>query len=315
MNSFMKSKGVVITSIISTIVALFLILVIPSALAYNNYISDKTLSPIAEVNTRTFFSAPSAVNFTLAKFGSDCPPEIAIYVHGFNRNDIEANEEFNRLQISLLHNNYRIPVVGFSWDSKTDWPIAKTNAIKNGPKLADVISNFTHICSNSDLRILAHSLGASVVNSTLISLNENVNWTDKIASVHLLGAAINNSLIAESNLTKAIENEVDKFYNLYDFEDDGLTVNQFENRQPLGLVGALKLNVPINYFDTNIVYEIPPFSDADGDSNVEECFENINTVKVWGDNHCGYIGFRNSTTGSFLDDGAINIVVRDWIKS
>ena len=141
--------------------------------------------------------------------------------------------------LSLLHNNYRIPVVGFSWDSKTDWPIAKTNAIKNGPKLADVISNFTNICSNSDLRILAHSLGASVVNSTLISLNENVNWTDKIASVHLLGAAINNSLIAESNLTKAIENEVDKFYNLYDPEDDGLTFNQFENRQPLGLVGAL----------------------------------------------------------------------------
>jgi hypothetical protein len=300
--------------ILLIVVAFSIVAFIPSALAYNNYLSDKTLSPIAEVNTRTFFSAPSAVNFTLAKFGSDCPPEIVIYVHGFNRNDIEANEEFNRLQISLLHNNYRIPVVGFSWDSKTDWPIAKTNAIKNGPKLADVISNFTHICSNSDIRILAHSLGASVVNSTLISLNENVNWTDKIASVHLLGAAINNSLIAESNLTKAIENEVDKFYNLYDPEDDGLTFNQFENRQPLGLVGALKLNVPSNYIDTNIVYEIPPFSDADGDSNVEECFENINTVKVWGDNHCGYIGFRNSTTGEFSDDGAMNIVVEDWKK-
>ena len=52
MNSFMKSKVIVITSIILTIVALFLILVIPLALAYNNYISHKTLSPIAEVNTR-----------------------------------------------------------------------------------------------------------------------------------------------------------------------------------------------------------------------------------------------------------------------
>ena len=120
------------------------------------------------------------------------------------------------------------------------------------------------------------------MNSTLINLNENVNWTDKITSVHLLGAAINNSLIAESNLTKAIENEVDKFYNLYDSEDDGLTVNQFENRQPLGLVGALKLSVPSNYIDTNIVYEIPPFSDADGDSNVEECFENIKYSKSLG---------------------------------
>ncbi|HZL23167.1 MAG TPA: hypothetical protein VFC05_07575 [Nitrososphaeraceae archaeon] len=80
-------------------------------------------------------------------------------------------------------------------------------------------------------------------------------------------------------------------------------------------MGALKLNVPKNYIDTNIVYEILPFSDADGDSNVEECFKNINTVKVWGDNHCGYIGFRNNTTGSLLDDGAMNIVVEDWRNS
>ena len=77
----------------------------------------------------------------------------------------------------------------------------------------------------------------------------------------------------------------------------------------------LKLNVPSNYHETNVVYEIPPFSDADGDGNIEECFEDINPVKVWGDNHCGYIGFRNSTTGSFLDDGVMSIVVRDWIKS
>src|SRR5687767_7476821 len=135
----MKSKAVILTSILSTMVALFLIIVIPSALAYNNYISDKTLSPIAEVDTREFFSAPSAVNFTLTKFGSNCPPEIAIYVHDFKRDNIEAKEEFNRIQLSLLHNNYRIPLVGWSWDSKTDWLTAKTNAIKNGPSLADFI--------------------------------------------------------------------------------------------------------------------------------------------------------------------------------
>jgi hypothetical protein len=302
--------------IIITIVFLSLITFIHSALAYNNYMSDKTLSPIAEVNTRSLFYAPSSVNFTLTKFGSDCPPEIAIYVHGFKRDDIEAKEEFNRLQTSLLHNNYRIPLVGFSWDSKTDWLTAKTNAIKNGPNLANVITNFTKECSNTDIRILAHSLGAAVVNSTLISLNKNVTMPSKIYSVHLLGAAINNSLIAQNTiLGKAIENKVGKFYNLYNPEDDGLTVNQLENNQSLGLVGALKLNVPSNYNEANIVYEIPPLSDADGDGNIEECFEDINSVKVWGDNHCGYIGLRNFTSGSFLDDGAINVVVEDWRNS
>jgi hypothetical protein len=316
----MKSNTVVITSIISALVALSFIIYIPSVLAYNNYISDKTLSPIAEVNTRDIFYAPASVNFTLTKFGADCPSEIAIYAHGFNRDDIEAKEEFNRLQNSLLHNNYRIPLVGFSWDSKVPWEAAKVNATKSGKELANFIYEFktgefkiAQNCPNTDIRLIAHSLGAAVVNSTLVSLNQNVNWTDKIASVHLLGAAINNSLIDQKQpLINAIKNTVDNFYNLYDPEDDGLKVNQLENSQPLGLVGALKLNVLSNYNETNVVNEIPPFSDADGDGIVEECFEDINPVKVWGDNHCGYIGFRNSTTGSFLDDGVMNIIVRDW---
>ncbi len=40
-------------------------------------------------------------------------------------------------------------------------------------------------------------------------------------------------------------------------------------------------------------------------------FEDIKPVRVWGDNHCGYIGFRNPFAGSFSDDGAMNVVVRD----
>ena len=71
----------------------------------------------------------------------------------------------------------------------------------------------------------------------------------------------------------------------------------------------------LNYKDINVSYEIPPMSDADGNGNREECFEDVKPVQWWGDNHCGYIGFRNSTTGEFSDDGAMNIVVRDWLKS
>ena len=70
----------------------------------------------------------------------------------------------------------------------------------------------------------------------------------------------------------------------------------------------------LSYNDTNVAYEIPPFSDADGDGIVEECFEEVNPAKLWGDNHCGYIGFRNPLTGTFSDDGAMSIVVRDWTK-
>jgi hypothetical protein len=55
--------------------------------------------------------------------------------------------------------------------------------------------------------------------------------------------------------------------------------------------------------------------DADGDGNAEECFENIKPASLWGDNHCGYIGFRQPLTGSLIDDGVMNIVATDWIRS
>jgi hypothetical protein len=35
------------------------------------------------------------------------------------------------------------------------------------------------------------------------------------------------------------------------------------------------------------------------------------TVDI-GDNHAGYFGFRNSTNHTFIDDGAMNVVVREW---
>ena len=172
-------------------------------------------------------------------------------------------------------------------------------------------------CQNTDIRLIAHSLGAAVIDSTLVRLDNNSNWNSKIASVHLIGAAINNQLIAKNTpFGNAIVNIVDKFYNLYNPKDDGLEVNQLiENHDPLGLVGAAKGTAPLNYNDTNVAYEIPPFSDADGDGNVEECFEKNNPVLSRGDNHCGYIGFRQPFAGSLIDDGAMNVVARDWIKS
>ncbi len=314
-------------------ISLIIVIVIPSAAAYTNYLSDKTLSPIFEVTTRYYipekltqlpFDTTLLAKSALMNFGAGCPPEIAIYVHGFNKEITDAKEEFNRIQTSLNHNNYKIPLIGFSWNSKTDYPVAQNNAKDNGPKLAEFITEFKreNNCPNTDIRIIAHSLGAAVVNSTLVNLdniesllaNTNGNNSKLIKSIHLLGAAINNTLIANNTLLgNAINTIVDKFYNLYNPEDDGLEYNkEFEKHNPLGLFGAMNVTAPLNYNDTNVAYEILPFSDADGNGNVEECFENIKLVNWWGDNHCGYIGFRNSTTGEFSDDGAMNIVVRDW---
>ncbi|MPZ08567.1 MAG: hypothetical protein GEU26_19525 [Nitrososphaeraceae archaeon] len=91
---------------------------------------------------------------------------------------------------------------------------------------------------------------------------------------------------------------------------------KFEKHNPLGLVGTqTRIATPLNYNEMNVAYEIPPFSVADGDGNLEECFEKNNAVLVRGDNHCGYIGFRNPFSNSIIDDGGMNVVVRDWIRN
>ena len=73
-----------------------------------------------------------------------------------------------------------------------------------------------------------------------------------------------------------------------------------------------KFDFPANYNQTNITYEIPSFSDADRMVTWRNIFEDIAPIRIWGDNHCGYIGFRNPFADSFNDDGTMYVVVRDW---
>jgi Alpha/beta hydrolase of unknown function (DUF900) len=265
-----------------------------------------------------------AVDYTVSKLNGTCPSEIAVYVHGFNRDQATAGEEFNRLQLSLNQNNYSVPLIGFSWISNTDWEKAKMNAKNSGQELANFIIEFKKEinCPDTEIRIIAHSLGASVVESTLTYLDfyrdsKATNDSKIVESVHLLGAAIDNKLIAENSpFANAIVNVVANFYNLYDHTDDGLEFNKlFEKHDPLGLLGAPTGKVPVNYNETDVADKIIAFSDADGDGNLEECFEEYKPVLERGDNHCGYIGFRNPFPASLIDDGVIDILVKDWKES
>jgi hypothetical protein len=47
--------------------------------------------------TQPPFNAALLANSSVLKFGAGCPPETAIYVHGWSRNETEADEEFNRI--------------------------------------------------------------------------------------------------------------------------------------------------------------------------------------------------------------------------
>ena len=252
---------------IPILVALFLVTVSQIAFANTNYLSDKSLSPISEITTRlpVSFNETLAADIAVWKFGAGCPPETAIYIHGWNKDVTEAREEFNRIQSSLNSDGYKIPLIGFSWNSKVPYTDAIVNAEKNGPDLAKLIVAFHKKCPQTEIRLIAHSVGSEVLGNALLNLDTNssgqraneVNVTKILKSAHLIGATMNNNLITkDSRLGQAIEVMVDRFYNLYSHEDDGLQFNQmFGNRDPLGLAGAPNgALIPINYRDVNVAY-------------------------------------------------------------
>ena len=257
-----------------------------------------------------------------------CPAqkEIAIYIHGEWTDEAAANEQFDRIARSITINNYSIPLIGFSWDAntplnKSGWEIAKKIATNNGQKLAQFISDFKNKCKDVDIRLIAHSLAAVIVNSTLITISNNQMLNNdsnfNIKSVHLLGAAMDrNAAASNTTFGKSIEDIVDHFYNFRNPEDNMLEYiyRYLENRDAIGLLGIQNsLPTPSSYSERQVDSEILPIPDADANAKFD-CFDFF--VLLHGDNHCGYIGFRTLHPFGILlrDDGAIDVLVRNWLE-
>jgi hypothetical protein len=279
-----------------------------------------------------------------------CEGEVAIYVHGvWTTADFpsfphfeDAIEIFDRARMSLADLNYEIPLIGFSWDSDTPispagWETAKIIAKKNGPKLAEFIYDLKEKCPNTAIQLIAHSMGARVVLSSLDSLTNNLNWNNNnytISSVHLMGAAVDDEEVSKNSndivndptndirikaaYGNGIEKEVVRFYNLYNPEDDVLEGDafecaffvcqpiyypQYEHDLALGQSGAqLGINIPENYGQINAISQIDFIIDADGDGFCDLFipFTAICTIYGAGDNHFGYVGFRYPFSGPFV---------------
>lgn len=282
---------------------------------------------------------------------------IVVFVHGWEESEKNAEERLNRVKLSLENNNYTVPLIGFSWPSDTVWLGAQFIAQANGPKFAKLIYDITNDCPDAKIRIIAHSLGARVVLSALDSLHQNPFWTtnnSKIASVHLVGAAVDDEEVStrtefilsdqtnwgssKSSYGQAIQDEVVNFYNLFSSNDtmlrpDKLPILQiyptFESDLALGQNGFQKNPIPniqfldrydikktkalpSNYNETDVTKALIAKCDADGDRHIDLPFLENQTVTI-GDNHRGYLGYRNVTSNStIIDDGAIDIVVHSW---
>ena len=297
---------------------------------------------------------------------NNCPNEIAIYVHGVWASEGNAKEQTERVNLSLNSLNYTIPVIGYTWDSNTPfsiddtsisqegWSVAKIIANKNGPLLAKYIIDFKENCPNSDIRIIAHSLGSRVVLSSLeyLSTHQNtfVNQSSKIIkSVHLMGAAVDNEEVSLNSIAgfnnpfpwfaipsctidksgvkfaygNAIQEVVEDFYNLVNSDDNVLQLFYpcaEGGNYALGQTGKdiiLSVQKPTNYHDIEgIEDEIKPNLDAnaDGEADFGLCYSAV-CDKGEGDNHAGYIGYRDLLIENTIDDdGVMNVVIEHWLS-
>jgi hypothetical protein len=323
------------------------------------------------ITTRDFQAYPKGVNDSgfnnnyqfnnINQLLESCPAEVVFFVHGYDNNNENAKEQLDRIKMSLEHNNYTdISLIGYSWPSDTGftpsgWIKAKLLSVDEGSKLANFIIDYANTChkqynKKSDIRLIGHSLGSRLILSALDSLDKNQTWNDnnyQIASVHLLGAAVDNEEISKNQLDitndwtnwnsvkttaygNAIENQVIDFYNLYSSEDNIYQPNfifpffpyqiypSVEGDWALGQSGYqtipydIALSLPKNYNQINVQNELAPLCDSDGDNKIDETFYLNSDIRI-GDNHGGYLGFRDPTNNSnLLDDGAMDIVVSNW---
>jgi predicted alpha/beta hydrolase family esterase len=142
-----------------------------------------------------------------------------------------------------------------------------------------------------------------------------------------------------------IENHVTVFHNLFSPEDNYLQSGRtpsyypvYENDLALGHMGAdpTIVDLPRNYREENVQNELPEdqtidFTDADGN---DECDLNDRFLgytwipfppfftAFWGcgidgvgDNHRGYMGFRDHSSDRIADNGVMDIVAQHWSTS
>jgi pimeloyl-ACP methyl ester carboxylesterase len=260
------------------------------------------------------------------------PKEVVIVVHGWGIGEEEAKERFDRVKMSLEHNNYSLPIIGFSWDSNTPpyfgWYVGELIGHENGPKLGRFIADFGTHCPDTSIRVVGHSMGGRVILSALGYL-ANQHLVNPLKDVHLLGAAVDNQEVSiDPSCSKstgfpfffpqlfprqsipcsgiAIESEIrgdtglGGFYNLFSSEDrilSELYYQGFDRVRALGQVGALDVpwqDEPSNYHEADIKDQIPALDDADGNKECDDimCYSPMDSCSSF-DMPCNLVNGTN----------------------
>jgi len=178
--------------------------------------------------------------------------EITIMIHGLRNNKEAAVNKFAIAKRRLKQLRYKHPVIGFSYDSNTKGAHLKKQELKalrvgemiarkNGKNLSQFIMDFKKHSPETKIRLIGHSLGSTVIVSTIKNLARKQKNKNIVESVHFFGASIQSDSTKPKKYGNALQKIVhSKVVNCYSPWDEVLKYanDKYPAIDPLGLCGA-----------------------------------------------------------------------------
>jgi len=173
--------------------------------------------------------------------------EITIMIHGLRNNTSGALAKFVIAKRRLAHLGYKYPVIGYSYDSNTAGVLYMmrlhtgiTIANKNGRNLARFVIDFKRKSPGTKIRLMGHSLGAHVIQSTIKNLAKNTKNSGILEAVYFFGGSIPSNALSPRNGSAAQKIVATKIRNYYSPYDDVLSLVDDWNwvDTPIGYRGA-----------------------------------------------------------------------------
>ena len=177
--------------------------------------------------------------------------EITIMIHGLRNNASGALTKFVIAKRRLAHLGYKRPVIGYSYDSNTIGAQYVTSALhalytgvtianKNGRNLARFVTDFKRKSPGTKIRLMGHSLGAHVIQSTIKNLARNAKNSGILEAVYFFGGSIPSNALSPRNGSATQKIVTTKIRNYYSPYDDVLSLVDDWNwvDTPIGYMGA-----------------------------------------------------------------------------
>jgi len=173
--------------------------------------------------------------------------EITIMIHGLRNNASGALTKFVIAKRRLAHLGYKYPVIGYSYDSNTAGAlylmrlhIGVIIANKNGRNLARFVTDFKRKSPGTKIRLMGHSLGAHVIQSTIKNLARNAKNSGILEAVYFFGGSIPSNALSPRNGSATQKIVTTKIRNYYSPYDDVLSLVDDWNwvDTPIGYMGA-----------------------------------------------------------------------------